>query len=272
MESTKSENHNAEIKISDDKLSSAKDTIKKSLSVQETLIGIIVVIFLALTFSLMSQFGKDLFSNKSNFTSVTFYTWEAIRLYSNHGFVKTTLFRILPLAILLNAAIVSNFYALVFILPSDFTAIFSSVSVFVYILSILILKEPFVAIRAVAVCLSITGVILFVYADGFGNFAITGFGLALISAISSAVYRILAKLTIGERTVIQVSLLTATIGGLTFCLTWIPVVILNIIGVDVNLWSNITWGPLLSTVAFNVLYDFLLVLGIAVTFPDLLFS
>ncbi|EDV29644.1 uncharacterized protein TRIADDRAFT_3933, partial [Trichoplax adhaerens] len=181
--------------------------------------------------------------------------------------IRTVFLRILLLALTLNGAIVTNFYALQFIAPSDMTAIFSSTAAFVYILSIILLKEQFILLRAGAVILSIIGVVLFAYSDGFGTFAIIGVVLAVACSVISAFYRVFVKLIIGDRPLLQISLLVSNIGVISLFLSWIPVIILSNIGVDINLWSTIPWGPLMVAVVFNVLYNFLLVIGIAITYP-----
>ncbi|RDD46702.1 putative thiamine transporter SLC35F3 [Trichoplax sp. H2] len=281
----------------DDGLLREKQQLKISLSVKEATVGITVVILIAITFSLVNQFGKNLYSIEHNFTSVTFYTWlgmssyviifpvvsflmilfngynfqqcyrEAKLLYSEHGIIRTVFLRILLLALLLDSAIITNFYALQFIAPSDMTAIFSSTAGFVYILSIILLKEQFILLRAGAVILSIIGVVLFTAADGFGTITIIGVILAVASSIISAFYRVSVKLIIGDRPLLQVSFLISIIGVLSLFLSWIPVIILSNTGVDINLWSTIPWGTLLVTITFNILNNFFLILGIAVTYP-----
>ncbi|RDD36063.1 Solute carrier family 35 member F4 [Trichoplax sp. H2] len=285
-----------ELRNNDDLLRETRQN-KISLSVKQAIIGITVVILIAVCFSLLNQFGKNLYSIEHNFTSVAFYTWlgmssyviifpsisflmilfngysfqqccsEAKLLYSEHGIIRTVFLRILLLALTLNGAIVTNFYALQFIAPSDMTAIFSSTAAFVYILSIILLKEQFILLRAGAVILSIIGVVLFAYSDGFGTFAIIGVVLAVACSVISAFYRVFVKLIIGDRPLLQISLLVSNIGVISLFLSWIPVIMLSNIGVDINLWSTIPWGPLMVAVAFNVLYNFLVILGIAITYP-----
>ncbi|EDV29646.1 uncharacterized protein TRIADDRAFT_52256 [Trichoplax adhaerens] len=118
-----------------------------------------------------------------------------------------------------------------------------------------------------AVILSIIGVVLFTAADGFGTITIIGVILAVASSIISAFYRVSVKLIIGDRPLLQVSFLISIIGVLSLFLSWIPVIILSNTGVDINLWSTIPWGTLLVTITFNILNNFFLILGIAVTYP-----
>ncbi|EDV29645.1 uncharacterized protein TRIADDRAFT_52255 [Trichoplax adhaerens] len=137
----------------------------------------------------------------------------------------------------------------------------------------LILNDPIqrlqfpTVLQAGAVILSIIGVVLFAYSDGFGTFAIIGVVLAVTCSVISAFYRVFVKLIIGDRPLLQISLLVSNIGVISLFLSWIPVIILSNIGVDINLWSTIPWGPLMVAVAFNVLYNFLVILGIAITYP-----
>ncbi|MBN3304852.1 S35F4 protein, partial [Amia calva] len=57
--------------------------------------------------------------------------------------------------------------------------------------------SPFLSSKIVAVILSITGIVMMAYADGFHSDSITGVALAVGSASTSAFYNVLVKLLVG---------------------------------------------------------------------------
>ncbi|EDV26536.1 uncharacterized protein TRIADDRAFT_54648 [Trichoplax adhaerens] len=175
--------------------------------------------------------------------------------------------RLLPLAILTNLIVAFTYYPLNFTAPTDITAIFSSVLSMVYILSVLFLKEPFVLLRALAVCLSTTGVVLFAFDDGFGSFATLGVILSVFFTLTAACFRVYEKYSIGDASPIQASMLLTIISIINFLLGWIPVVIFHYTGFEKLTWSDIPWEPLMITNLFNMLHSCFVVIGVAVTYP-----
>ncbi|EDV19069.1 uncharacterized protein TRIADDRAFT_62483 [Trichoplax adhaerens] len=137
----------------------------------------------------------------------------------------------------------------------------------VYILSVLFLKEPFVLLRALAVCLSTTGVVLFAFDDGFGSFATLGVILSVFFTLTAACFRVYEKYSIGDASPIQASMLLTIISIINFLLGWIPVVIFHYTGFEKLTWSDIPWEPLMITNLFNMLHSCFVVIGVAVTYP-----
>ena len=73
---------------------------------------------------------------------------EGMLVCGKDGFtVRAAMQRMMTLAILTSTATYSYYYALTLTSSTDVTAVFSSATGFVYILSILWLKEPFVFLR-----------------------------------------------------------------------------------------------------------------------------
>lgn len=99
--------------------------------------------------------------------------------------------------------------ALMTISATDVTALFSSAPVFVFILSICILKEPPLILRVSdlilhsfvdhlllqfgSVLLVISGIILFSYAEGFESTNMVGVVLSVGSAIGAGFYKVNRK-------------------------------------------------------------------------------
>lgn len=97
--------------------------------------------------------------------------------------------------------------ALMTISATDVTALFSSAPVFVFILSVCILKEPPLILRVSnvtcssvvdqsmlqlgSVLLVLSGIVLFSYAEGFESANIIGVILSVGSAIGAGFYKVL---------------------------------------------------------------------------------
>ncbi|RDD36704.1 putative thiamine transporter SLC35F3 [Trichoplax sp. H2] len=192
---------------------------------------------------------------------------ESIKIYPRKDLKKIFWLRFLPLAILTNLIVAFTYYPLNFTAPTNITAIFSSVLSMVYILSVLFLKEPFVLLRALAVCLSTTGVVLFAFDDGFGSFATLGVILSVFFTLTAACFRVYEKYSIGDASPIQASMLLTIISIINFLLGWIPVVIFHYTGFEKLTWSDIPWEPLMITNLFNMLHSCFVVIGVAVTYP-----
>ncbi|EDV19067.1 uncharacterized protein TRIADDRAFT_62481 [Trichoplax adhaerens] len=280
-----------------DKISTDEKSTFSKLSRRKTIYGIIIVLATAVTFSLFNQFGKVTVSTESNFTSMTFFTWvsasttiltfpihaillmifkgeslrqiyrESIKICPRKDIKKVFWLRLLPLAINMNMVIVLNYYPLNFTAPTDVTAVFSSVLGMVYVLSIIFLKEPFILLRAFAVCLSTAGVILFAYDDGFGSFAAIGVILSTLFALAAACFRVHTKVFIGDASAIQGSMLLSIISVLNLLFGWISVIIFHFAGIENLMWSEVPWEPLMITNLFNMLYTGSVIIGVAVTYP-----
>ncbi|RDD37187.1 Solute carrier family 35 member F4 [Trichoplax sp. H2] len=283
-------------KVSTDDDEEGKSTFSE-LTIRKTIYGIIIILGTAISFSLINQFGQLTVSSESNFTSITLFTWiatstnslvfplyaillmifkgenfgqiyrESIKIYPRKDIKKTFWLRFLPLAILLNIVITLNFYPLNFTTPTNVTAVFSSVLAMVYILSIIFLKEPLILLRALAVCLSTGGIILFAYDDGFGSFAALGVILSTMFAFSAACFRVYEKFFIGDASSVQGAMLLTIIGIINLLLGWISVIIFHYTGIENLVWSQIPWEPLMITNILNVLYSCCIVIGVAVTYP-----
>ncbi|RDD37189.1 Solute carrier family 35 member F4 [Trichoplax sp. H2] len=192
---------------------------------------------------------------------------ESIKICPRKDIKKVFWLRLLPLAINMNMVIVLNYYPLNFTAPTDVTAVFSSVLGMVYVLSIIFLKEPFILLRAFAVCLSTAGVILFAYDDGFGSFAAIGVILSTLFALAAACFRVHTKVFIGDASAIQGSMLLSIISVLNLLLGWISVIIFHFAGIENLMWSEVPWEPLMITNLFNMLYTGSVIIGVAVTYP-----
>ncbi|XP_022079306.1 putative thiamine transporter SLC35F3 [Acanthaster planci] len=160
-------------------------------------------------------------------------------------------------------------YALGKIAAADVTALFSSNTAFIYIFSWLWLHERLVLLpaRSVSVLMSIGGMVLISYADGFEGPTALGISFSIGSAIGSAVYKVLFKRYVGNASSGQVSLFLSVLGIFNILFLWPFIIIFYY--TDVETWSfdKIPWDYLCGSAALSVAFNFLINFGIALTFP-----
>ncbi|EDV20666.1 uncharacterized protein TRIADDRAFT_60827 [Trichoplax adhaerens] len=192
---------------------------------------------------------------------------EAMLVCGKDGFtLKSATYRMLTMAIMLAVANYGYYYALAFTSPTDVLAVFSSVVGFAYVLSVIWLKEPFIIIRFLAVLLSIAGVVLIAYSEGLGSLQATGVLLTAASAFFSATFRVISKKCLVSISLAQTSMLLTLVGFYSLVTLWIPTLILHLAGIEVLTASSFPW-PFFMIGIFNVIYNLLLCIGIAITYP-----
>ncbi|EDV20667.1 uncharacterized protein TRIADDRAFT_31648, partial [Trichoplax adhaerens] len=192
---------------------------------------------------------------------------EAILVCGKEGFTyKGATKRMLALSVLASASIYTYYSALMFTSSTDVTAIYSSATAFVYVLSLIWLKETFVVLRMLAVLLSIVGVVLVAYSEGLGSFAALGVLLTAVSALFAAFFRVLVKRIVAGPSISQTAMLLSIVGFYTLITLWIPTLILHCTGVQVLSAASFPW-PFFLMIFFHALYDLLLCIGIAITYP-----
>ncbi|EDV20249.1 uncharacterized protein TRIADDRAFT_61240 [Trichoplax adhaerens] len=258
--------------------------------------GVCLVLGLAICRAGMAQFGRNLYTN-SNFTASSLVTWSSrstgiivypmvvmIMILTGHSYedvhregckifgktelsIKDTAKKILPLMLISISATYFNFYALSLTSATNVTAVTSTSAAFVYVLSLIWLKEPFLVIRMLAVCTAIAGVILIAYSEGFGSYGSVGIVLATANAICSAFYRVFTKKVIGQATVVQSSLFLSILSFQLFLLCWIPIPILISTKVEAFTATDFPTIPFLITTLALLGYASILTVGIGLTYP-----
>ncbi|XP_078490027.1 solute carrier family 35 member F3 [Ciona intestinalis] len=160
-------------------------------------------------------------------------------------------------------------YSLTYIAATDASAVSASNVAFVYALSLILLKEYIFFIRIAASLLCITGVVLFGYADGFGdtNTLFVGIIMALCSAVGAAIYKVSFKRVIYQGTLGQVSLFLTLLGVTNILFLWVIFVILYATGVETLVTSEIPWSYMCGSAALSLVFNFLVNFGIAFTYP-----
>jgi solute carrier family 35 protein F3/4 len=150
--------------------------------------------------------------------------------------------------------------------PADVTALFSSAPAFVFLLSFIILKEKVTALKLLAVPMTVAGVVLFQYADGFSTVTLVGSMLSVGAAIGAATYKTMFKRCVGDAPLGQVALFLTTLGLLNAVFLWIIFVSLSATG-DEPLTKSIPWKFLFASAILSLMFNFLINFGIAYTYP-----
>ncbi|XP_038643251.1 solute carrier family 35 member F4-like [Scyliorhinus canicula] len=175
-----------------------------------------------------------------------------------------------PLSILWTLTNYLYLMALRTISATDASALFCSNSAFVFLLSWIALKERFMGVRIVAAILSITGIVMIAYADGFHRDSIVGVAFVVGSASTSALYKVLFKLLLGRVRCGGVALYLSALGAFDLLfLSWIPVVLYV---TRVEHWPSardVPWDQLCGLAALLLVFNVLINCGAAVTFPAL---
>jgi drug/metabolite transporter (DMT)-like permease len=83
--------------------------------------------------------------------------------------------------------------ALIYISATDVTAIFAATPALVYILSFLLLAEPFLWLRMLAVTMTVAGVILVAMAERLEHLNPAGVGLTVAASVCAALYKVRAS-------------------------------------------------------------------------------
>ncbi|KAG9338192.1 hypothetical protein JZ751_026942, partial [Albula glossodonta] len=95
-----------------------------------------------------------------------------------------------PFSVLWSLSSYLYLLALCRISASDASAVLCCSQAFLFLLSWIGLRERFMGVRIVAAILSITGIVMMAYADGFHGDSITGVALGVGSASTSALYKV----------------------------------------------------------------------------------
>ena len=155
--------------------------------------------------------------------------------------------------------------ALSFTSASVVTAVFSSAPVFVFILSYVILKEIFTLLKLLAVILSISGVALIAYSQGFHNISFYGVCFATISALLAAVYKVNLKKALGDTSMSNTAIYLALVGAINMFIFWPLIIILYVLGIEDV--SQVPWANLVLQSLASFLFNSFINYGIIYTSP-----
>ncbi|PIK55748.1 putative thiamine transporter SLC35F3 isoform X2 [Apostichopus japonicus] len=140
---------------------------------------------------------------------------------------------------------------------------------FIYIFSWLWLQERLALLPAkgTSVLLSILGIVLISYAEGFEGPSLKGSVLSVASAIGAAIYKVLFKRYVGDANYGQVSLFLTLLGLFNAFVLWPSILAVYYTGFEYWEWNDMPWDYLCGSAAMSVVFNFLINFGIAVTFP-----
>ncbi|XP_014669524.1 PREDICTED: putative thiamine transporter SLC35F3 isoform X2 [Priapulus caudatus] len=262
------------------------------------LIGVLIVVSIAVSWTGTAQFAASSFDE--TFDGAYFFIWfsttwmvvcfpvytiavfifsrdkrclksiyrDCISVYGEDRLTPLTFFTKCGLFCILWIASNYMFLMALRIIPiTDTVAVFASNAAFVYILSWIILHEKFISIRILAVILMITGIVMMMYAEGFGGSTPRGVALAIGAALGSAVYQVCFKKIVGNASLGQVSIFLSMLGVFDVLVMWPIMLALYLTKVEVYDWHNLPWMYLGGSAALGLVFNFLVNFGIAFTYP-----
>ena len=216
-----SDTHDIRMDFNDNSLIYFRMRAEESTRKYKTLWGIAIVIGIAVSWVGSTQFAKSTYTDTFNapwFTVWFSTSWislcfpavslalrlslrdqsfgatfeKAEAMFGERGLCPRTLFtRCLPFALLWCACNYTYTRALSALSATDVTAVFSSAPAFVFVLSLLFLPgEVFSWRRLLATFISIGGIVVIAYSDGFVGPTAVGVTLAACSAVLAAVYKV----------------------------------------------------------------------------------
>ncbi|TSQ46666.1 Solute carrier family 35 member F4 [Bagarius yarrelli] len=197
---------------------------------------------------------------------------ECSRLFGEEGMtLRLFLKRTAPFSILWTLTNYLYVLALRKLTATDVSALYCCHKAFVFLLSWIVLKDRFMGVRIVAAIMAITGIVMMAYADGFHGDSIIGVALAVGSASTSALYKVLFKMFLGSANLGEVAHFFSTMGF--FNLIFISLVPVILYFTRVEHWgslSSLQWGYLCGVAGLWLVFNILVNVGVVLTYPILI--
>ncbi|XP_076835378.1 solute carrier family 35 member F4 isoform X1 [Brachyhypopomus gauderio] len=197
---------------------------------------------------------------------------ECSRLFGEDGMtLKLFLKRTAPFSILWTLTNYLYLLALKKLTATDVSALYCCHKAFVFLLSWIVLKDRFMGVRIVAAIMAITGIVMMAYADGFHGDSIIGVALAVGSASTSALYKVLFKMFLGSANLGEIAHFFSTMGF--FNLIFISCVPIILYFTRVEHWGSISalpWGYLCGVAGLWLVFNILVNVGVVLTYPILI--
>ncbi|XP_047661197.1 solute carrier family 35 member F4 [Tachysurus fulvidraco] len=153
---------------------------------------------------------------------------------------------------------------------TDCSAVMCCNSAFTFLLTWTCLKERFLGVKVVAVILSITGIVMLAYSDGFYSDSITGVALGVGSASCSALYNVMYRKRVGTLDPGPASVLLCCVGLCTLVLhSWVCVLLYI---THMEFWplsQPVPWNTLCTTASLLLVFNVLVNMGGVCTYPVL---
>ncbi|XP_067847659.1 solute carrier family 35 member F4 isoform X2 [Heptranchias perlo] len=197
---------------------------------------------------------------------------ECSRIFGEDGLtLRLFLKRTAPFSILWTLTNYLYLLALKKLTATDVSALFCCNKAFVFLLSWIVLKDKFMGVRIVAAIMAITGIVMMAYADGFHGDSIIGVALAVGSASTSALYKVLFKMFLGSANFGEAAYFISTLGF--FNLIFISSAPVILYFTKVEYWSSFSalpWGYLCGIAGLWLAFSILVNVGVVLTYPILI--
>ncbi|XP_031428568.1 solute carrier family 35 member F4 [Clupea harengus] len=197
---------------------------------------------------------------------------ECSRVFGEEGLtLKLFVKRTAPFSILWTLTNYLHLLALHKLTATDASALYCCHKAFVFLLSWIILKDRFMGIRIVAAIMSITGIVLMAYADGFQGDSVRGVALAVGSACTLALYKVLLKMFLDSGRLGEAAHFFSTMGFFNFIfISGVPLVLYLTHAEHCGSPSSLPWGYLCGIAALWLVFNVSVNVGIFLTYPILI--
>ncbi|PWA16447.1 hypothetical protein CCH79_00004497 [Gambusia affinis] len=197
---------------------------------------------------------------------------ECSKLFGEDGMtLKLFVKRTAPFSILWTLTNYLYLLALKKLTATDVSALYCCYKAFVFLLSWIVLKDRFMGVRIVAAIMAITGIVMMAYADGFHGDSFVGVALAVGSASTSALYKVLFKMFLGSANIGEVAHFISTMGffNLIF-ISCVPLILYFTRVEHLGSLSSLPWGYLFGLAGLWLVFNILVHVGVVLTYPILI--
>ncbi|XP_014889647.1 solute carrier family 35 member F4 isoform X1 [Poecilia latipinna] len=197
---------------------------------------------------------------------------ECSKLFGEDGMtLKLFVKRTAPFSILWTLTNYLYLLALKKLTATDVSALYCCHKAFVFLLSWIVLKDRFMGVRIVAAIMAITGIVMMAYADGFHGDSFVGVALAVGSASTSALYKVLFKMFLGSANLGEVAHFISTMGffNLIF-ISCVPLILYFTRVEHLGSLSSLPWGYLFGLAGLWLVFNILVHVGVVLTYPILI--
>ncbi|XP_031438490.2 putative thiamine transporter SLC35F3a [Clupea harengus] len=197
---------------------------------------------------------------------------ECCRFLGDEGLTKRVLVgRVVPFGLLWTLTCYLYLQGLRLIPPTDASALFCCCRAFVFLLSWVVLRQRFLGVRIVAAILSIAGIVMMTYADGFHSYSVFGIALVVASACMAALYKVLFRLFLGSAKLGEAALYLSVLGGANLVFVGVVPLLLLLTGAEeLDSLGDVPWACLCGASALLLVFTFLMNFGALVTLPTLI--
>ncbi|XP_063073003.1 solute carrier family 35 member F3-like [Engraulis encrasicolus] len=179
--------------------------------------------------------------------------------------------RVVPFGLLWTLTCYLYLQGLRLISPTDASALFCCSRAFVFLLSWVVLRQRFLGVRIVAAILSIAGIVMMTYADGFHGYSVFGISLVVASASMAALYKVLFRVFLGSAKLGEAALYLSILGGANLvCVGVVPLLLLLTGAEELGSFGEVPWGCLCGAAALLLVFNFLMNFGVLITLPTLI--